>query len=95
MTPKMSNMPQSINNQIVNRNQEQQAPPQGFTDRNPRNESDFNQEQRIPAINNFDDAKIVQVIPNQNIIPMRNVTKGTLFIVFVSNNKLLILKIKY
>ena len=81
MTPKMSNIPPILSNQMINQSQTQQGPSQGFTDRNPRNGTDFNQEQGVPAINHFDEAKIVQVIQNQNIVPMRNVPKSRYLIV--------------
>ena len=53
-----------------------QAMQHGFTDRNQRNGTEYNPEQGVPPIAHFDDSKVNQIIPNQNIIPIRSVTKG-------------------
>ena len=79
----MNNIPPPTNNQMGMRMPPQEVP-HGFTDRNPRSGTDFNPEQGVPPIAHFDEAKINQIIPNQNIIPMRNVNKGTLNFNFFS-----------
>ena len=73
----MNNIPPPTNNQINIHIQPQEVP-HGFTDRNPRSNTDFNPEQGVPPINHFDEAKINQIIPNPNIIPIRNVAKGSI-----------------
>ena len=74
----MNNIPQPPSNQNPMINPSQPGQAHGFTDRNQRNGNEFNSEQGVPAITHFDEAKINQIIPNQNIIPIRNVVKGRL-----------------
>ena len=69
----------------------QPGQPYEFTNKNQRNNTEFNSEQVESAITNFDEPKINQIIPNQNIIPIRNIVKGTLkdytFYLFINLNK--------
>lgn len=74
----MGNIPGPLNDQINIHIQPQEVP-HGFTDRNPRSNPDFNPEQGVPPIAHFDDAKINQISPNQNIIPMRKAQSGRIY----------------
>lgn len=66
-----------VNNNQLGLRAPTQGVQHGFTDRNQRNGTEFNQEQGMPPIAQFDEARMNQIIPNQNIIPVRNVAKGT------------------
>lgn len=65
-----------VNNNQMGMRAPTQAVQHGFTDRNQRNGTDFNPEQGVPPIAQFDESRMNQIIPNQNIIPLRSVAKG-------------------